>query len=378
MSDGIFGGSGVQPLNGTYDLSPIQSSAADEVFHRNQPIFGIVDIESRYCALLAKSNDRDHESWAIHLFDLTARGYAPGTSIIDNAKGLIKGHEMVLPTTTLRYDHFHIIRDLKDCARFLKNELASRTTETLKLVRRVEKTHDKKKKKALAAVSSNALAELTTLEQTYATFQLLTQWLQHDVLELAGYQPDERTKLYDFIVAEMAVLAKQHPHRIGAIVTSLTHQRDALLDVANALNEPFAQLAAHYNVSISAIWEVCYVTRYGIDSCRYHERSSELETLIGKHYEAIEDAVLSILAKTHRCSSMVENLNSRVRPYLDERKFVSQKMLNLIRFYLNHKPFMRSTHKRLVNKTPAEAMTGKPHQPWLEMLGFPSNTRFAA
>ncbi|MES2355279.1 MAG: hypothetical protein V4568_12955, partial [Pseudomonadota bacterium] len=92
----------------------------------------------------------------------------------------------------------------------------------------------------------------------------------------------------------------------------------------------------------------------------------------------IEDAVLSILEKTHRCSSMVENLNSRVRPYLDERKFVSQKTLNLIQFYLNHKPFMRSAHKRLVNKTPAEVMTGKPHLPWLEMLGFPKNIRLAA
>ncbi len=53
-------------ITATYDLGSIQSSAADEVFHRNQPILGIVDIESRYCALLAKSDDRDHETWAIH------------------------------------------------------------------------------------------------------------------------------------------------------------------------------------------------------------------------------------------------------------------------------------------------------------------------
>jgi hypothetical protein len=39
-------------------------------------------------------------------------------------------------------------------------------------------------------------------------------------------------------------------------------------------------------------------------------------------------------------------------------------------FYLNHKPFMRSKHERLKNKTPAEAMTGKRHLPWLDMLGF--------
>ena len=50
---------------------------------------------------------------------------------------------------------------------------------------------------------------------------------------------------------------------------------------------------------------------------------------------------------------MIENFNSRLRPYLDERTFMSQKSLNLIQFYLNHKPFMRSKHERLVNKTPA-------------------------
>jgi hypothetical protein len=45
----------------------------------------------------------------------------------------------------LRYDHFHIIRDLKDCGRFLKHQAPSKTTETLKLVRRVEKAQDVKK-----------------------------------------------------------------------------------------------------------------------------------------------------------------------------------------------------------------------------------------
>src|SRR6202047_35205 len=45
-------------LNTAYELSPIRSSAADEVFHRNQPILSVVDIESRFCALLARADDR--------------------------------------------------------------------------------------------------------------------------------------------------------------------------------------------------------------------------------------------------------------------------------------------------------------------------------
>ena len=359
-------------LNDAYDLSPIRSSAADELFHRNRPLLGVVDIDSRFCALLAKSESRDQESWARPLRELQARGYAPDTCVADGAKGLVKGHETVLSRTILRLDHFHFIRDLKGCARFLKNEVASKVTGTLKLFQRAEQERNATKKKACSRALSTALAELHELEETHATFQTLSGWLQHDILQLAGHRPDERAMLYDFIVAEMSLLASRHPHRIGAMVTSLIHRREALLAVANALNDQFAPLAARYQLSISTIWQVCYIARYGIDSCRYHDQSSALESAIGDRYEEIEDAVLSILANTHRCSSMVENLNSRVRPYLEERKSVSQKTLGLIQFYLNHQPFMRSRHEHLVNKTAAEAMTGKSYRPWLEMLGFPA------
>ena len=357
-------------INDSYALNAIRSSAADELFHRNKPILGVVDIESRFCASLKKEDDRDHETWAKHLFYLKERGYEPETSIIDSAKGLIKGHQTALPKTTLRYDHFHFIRDLKDCGRFLKNQVASRQTKALNLVRREEKAQDAQKKEAYVQAVSAAMKELGELEKTSATFEILACWIQHDVLQLAGYDPDERAKLYDFIVAEMTAIAIMHPHRIDAIVTSLNHRRGTLLDVANALNDQFALLAVHYKVSINTIWRVCYSARYEFDSCNYGEVSAALDELIGEKYEEIEDAVLKILESTHRCSSMVENLNSRVRPYLDERKSVSQKTLGLIQFYLNHKPFMRSKHKRLVNITAAEALTGKTHQPWLEMLGF--------
>lgn len=367
-----------ESINGSYALNAIRNSAADELFHRNRPVLSIVDIESRFCALLVKADDRDHESWAIHLLYLQERGYAPDTTIIDGGKGLTKGHALTLPKTTLRLDHFHFIRDLKDCSRFLKNEVASRMTQTLKLLGRAERTQNEQKKEACAQALSTAMTELGELQETSATFALLAGWLQHDVLQLAGYKPDERAMLYDFIVQEMTTIAVGHPHRIDAIVTSLHHRRYGLLDVASALNDQFARLGEHYKVSISTIWRVCYSARYGLDSCNYGEESSALEELIGEKYDEIEDAVLLILESTHRCSSMVENLNSRVRPYLDERKSVSQKTLGLIQFYLNHKPFTRSKHRRLVNKTAAEAMTGKSHQPWLEMLGLAGAKRQAA
>ena len=359
-----------KPINQSYDLSLIKDSASDELFHWGSPILATVDIPSRFCALLVKEDCRDYETWGVHLLDLIEQGFGPEISIIDSAKGLTKGFEEVLPKTAIRHDHFHIIMDLKDCGKFLSNKEASAVTVALKLLKRADKARNEEKKQTLMEAWNAALIDLNMREETCKMFKLLSSWMQYDVLQLAGLPPESRTELYDFIVTEMEALALKHPHRIDAIVSSLKYQRVALLDVSHALNTKFETLASQYHVPIETIWAICYSARYDIDSIKGHEASCELESLLGLQYEEIQDAVLHILETTHRCSSMIENFNSRLRPYLDGRKFMSKKSLGLIQFYLNHKPFMRSKHERLKGKTPAEALTGKAHNPWLEMLGF--------
>jgi hypothetical protein len=359
-------------INQSYRLEGIKESAADEIFHGGKPILTTVDIPSRFCALLVNAELRDEDTWGIHLLDLAKQGYHPDLAILDGAKGLTAGHQVALPSTKLQYDHFHIIKDIKECERFLKNEEASAVTMTLKLYKQSHKNNNDEKRKIVLDSLQTALAQLSMIEEVHRRFKLLAQWLQYDVLQLAGYSPQNRAIMYDFVVTEMEKLIITHPHRIQEIVTSLHTQRDALLDVANTLNNKFNEIAKYFNLSLATIWQICYLARYDIDSVKYNRKSSELEELIGAIYDDVEDAVLFTLETTHRCSSMVENFHSRLKPYLDERKMVTQKHLGLIQFYLNHKPFMRSQHKAFINKTPAEILTGKAHNSWLEMLGFPA------
>ena len=365
-------------INNFYDLSSIKDSAADELLHHNKPILAAVDIESRFCALLAKADNRDGDTWGIHLLDLQAMGYNPDVSILDGAKGLVKGHEDILSETKLRHDQFHCIMDLKDVARFLRNQVASAATAALKILQKSINTKNSDKKKEYETLFAEALSNHAHLEEISDLFSTLANWLQHDVLQLAGHPPAERAMLYDFILLEMTSLAERHPHRIDVIVTTLNAQRAALLDVTNELNDKFMEVAKKYDLSIDIIWAICYLARYSFDGIKYCDKVSELESIIGYKYDEIEDEVLVILDSTHRCSSMVENFNTRLRPYLDKRKFISQKMLALIQFYLNHRPFPRSQHARLKHKSPAEALTGQPHKPWLEMLGFELVQRKAA
>jgi hypothetical protein len=74
-----------------------------------------------------------------------------------------------------------------------------------------------------------------------------------------------------------------------------------------------------------------------------------------------------------RASSLVENLNSRLRSYFFLRRQLGSEYLTLLQFVLNHRRLERSDRAERVGKTPAELMTGQSHPHWLEMLGY---TRF--
>src|SRR3954451_23714265 len=78
-------------------------------------------------------------------------------------------------------------------------------------------------------------------------------------------------------------------------------------------------------------------------------------------------------AQVVRASSLVENLNSRLRSYFFLRRQLGPDYLALLQFFLNHRRFLRSEHPEREGKSPAELLTGQTHAHWLELLGY---TRF--
>jgi len=359
-------------INSSYDLSIIETSASDEIYHQNKPILVTVDINSRYCAQATRMNSRKQDDWSLCISAMTDQNYNPTTVVVDSAKGMTNGYAEILPQTVLRYDHFHIIKAMFETKRYLNNKLASSQTKLEKLNNKLSHIKDEVKITKICQAIKSLSENVITLTTVHAAFSLLVNWLQHDVLQLAGYEIAKRSELFDFIVGELERLVKLHPHRVDAIVKSLKYQRDNLLEVANTLNAEFAMIAKEYHVGIDHLWEMCYLTRYSYSSPAYHSLTNKFEVIMGEAYDEIENRVFTILDNTHRTSSMIENFNSRLRPYLAANKTITQQTLDLIVFYLNHKPFLRSAHQHLVGKTPAQALTGKDHLPWHEMLGFQS------
>lgn len=358
-------------INSGYDLSNIKTSSSDEVFHRNQPILATVDIASRFCAQAELNHSRDGNAWGVSLLFLEEQKYKPDTVIVDSAKGMAKGYHDVFPDTKIRNDHFHTIRDLKDTARFLRNKAQSTLTAAGKSYDKIAKAKNNDSSEKARLQFEQDFARFSQLAKVSQEFTILSNWMQYDVLQLAGYNPEQRAELFDFILLELEKLANTYSHRVLKTLKSLKFQRGKLLDVANTLNENFVTLAEKHNVNLADVWNICYLARYDYESIKYQQKSAIFEQELGHElYEQIENDVLLVLENTHRCSSIVENFNSRLARFIPTSKHITQKMLNLYRFYLNHSPFMRSHYKHLEGKSSAEALTGIKHEPWFTMLGL--------
>ena len=81
------------------------------------------------------------------------------------------------------------------------------------------------------------------------------------------------------------------------------------------------------------------------------------------------------MCEIEKASSVVENLNGRIRKFIMNHIHVSQESLNLLRFILNHREFERSRCDHREGKSPAEVLLSirmkvNGHDHWLEQLGY--------
>jgi hypothetical protein len=105
-------------------------------------------------------------------------------------------------------------------------------------------------------------------------------------------------------------------------------------------------------------------------STAYWQEWNRLRAKIGDKFRAVFKAVSLVMARTPRSSPLVENLNSRLRNYFTLRRHLGNPYLDLLRFFLNHRRYMRSQLVERIGKSPRELMTGESHPYWLTLLGL--------
>jgi hypothetical protein len=116
----------------------------------------------------------------------------------------------------------------------------------------------------------------------------------------------------------------------------------------------------------------CLLHRKPETSGAFWQAWNRLHAAMGREFYDVYAAVSQAMNSTPRSSSLVENLNSRLRHCLTLRRHLngSRAWLGLLQFFFNHRRFMRSRCSERIGKSPREAMTGHDHPHWLTLLGL--------
>jgi hypothetical protein len=360
-------------VNGEEDLSKIRVGVHDEIF-QGDPVLVGADPFSTYCYLLAQEPSRDAVTWAVHLLDLSKRGLHPKYTVADAGQGLRAGQAEAWPDVYCRGDVFHAETEMGKMTIYLENRAYGCIGAREDLERKMERARTKSKGQSFSKKLAIARKEESVAIQLIDDLLLLAQWMREDVLSLTGADALTRRELFDFIVRELEIREHLAPHRIRPVRVALEKQRDQLLAFVEDIDRQLLGISEKHQVPLEDVRSLFELGRLEPDDPLYWVKDSALWDRLGHdNYPLVCEAVDQVLDNTVRASSMIENLNSRLRCYFFLRRQVGPEYLELLRFFLNHRRYPRSRKEERAGRSPAEILQGKALPHWLEQLGF---TRF--
>ena len=237
----------------------------------------------------------------MHLLDASKQGLNPDYTIADAAKGIRAGQTAAWPDTPCHGDIFHIQHQAKELMSFLSRRAAAATSRNRKLEQEMHKAKLQARGHTLSTKLTLARrAELQTL-QLANDVKILMQWLNHDILTLAGPPLAERQELFDFIVEELSRRETLLAHRLRPLRTALKNQRDDLLAFAAVLDQKLADIAQRFDTPQYLVRAVCLLHRKKPSSCAYWQRWNYLHHQLSGKFHLLLAAVTEAMQQTCEC-----------------------------------------------------------------------------
>lgn len=204
--------------------------------------------------------------------------------------------------------------------------------------------------------------------EKYNIIKILIFGLQ-ELFNFGRYSYEDKSNLIDFILDELNHMEIKSNYLDEAIKT-LTSNKEALLAFTKKAEKLFLELSKEENVKLDTLNLFGQQRGLSYNTNKYWILDSKLKSRLDNSYIKIKTKVTEILNSIVRCSSIVENINSQIRPYLFLKRVFKCKFLYLLQFYLNTRKYLNSRVKERKGKSPLEFLAGKDYGNWLDILGY--------
>lgn len=328
-----------------------EALSGDEIYSNGEPNLMVIGNDSLYIYALTRQPRCDGETWGCVLLEVP-----PGPQFASDAgKGLAAGADLAqLPQHQVDWDH--LLRPLWGQAARLDERAYAAWHAVEDRVALFEQAHTPKR-----------------LAQHWATWERLTteaqaQVQRADAFRALAQQVDAEFALIDLATGQvrdplagaerLRGVGRQLQAWSGALYqklsTYLIHLADRLFSYQPVLSQALAPLVERWGTpviqALSHLWQIeADDRRHPGPLAERPARQAQWEhwldeasaSLSLEHLGLAWDAVSQVLGRAWRGSSLVECVNSLLRPRLNHRKHTDQGCLELFRFLHNVRPFQR-------------------------------------
>ena len=351
---------------------------SDEIFARHQPILVTIEAQSTAILKIQLASDRSAPTWQAHFADLADHRFHSIGMASDRGIGLVSGSQAACPDARWVCDQFHEFHNLferrrqlerKAYAAIAKEDKAAQTFRNAKsdanLHRRLqhyEHAHH---------ACEQAMARSDQLD--------MLLHLLRDVLYLCS--PFGRLRTVEGVRSELTLLLglieEINDAELPKLLKPIRSHLDDILapfEQVESMHADLLELMPQQIVDALVLaWhhEHLAYQAYGKQKHYHqHERQQWLafsEGLLGHQFEPLKALVFEKLDAIVQASSLVEMVNSFIRPYLNSCKGqITQETLNLIMFYHNHRRYKGGKRQ---GKAPIELLTGATLEAeWVDLL----------
>jgi len=351
---------------------------SDEIFARHQPILVTIEAHSTAILKIQLASERSAETWKAHFEDLGNHRFQSIGMASDRGRGLVAGYQAACQDARWVCDRFHEFQDLFDRRRQLERKAYAAIAKEDEAV---QTFHHAKSEAHLHKRLQHYEHAHHVCEQAMARYDQLDLLLHllRDALHLCS--PFGRLRTVANVRSELTLLLSLIEEIDDAVLRQLlrpirSHLGDILVpfEQAESVHAELLTLIPQQLVDALVLaWhhEHLAYQAYGKQK-RYHQHESQqwlacAEGLLGHQFEPLKALVFEKLDAIIQASSLVEMVNSFIRPSLNSCKgHITQETLNLIMFYHNHRRYKGGKRQ---GKAPIELLTGATLEAeWVDLL----------
>lgn len=346
-------------------MDGIRHGANDEIFQGQTPILTGIDLDSTYTYMLEEMPDRTSDTWQIVMLDCKDRGLNLETSTNDGGTGLMSGIPKVFDNIEIQADTFHVMYEMgKVVSRIERNAIAQVNREYA-----LEKGASRKKAKQKTVDEyEESISQTKSILNACDIINILYVWLK-ELLGFSGYNIKDTADLIEWVLSEMENVAAGHPGLLKECA-KVRKNIPLLLSFITRLDKRIEIYAKDMGIPPDAFRIMYQQMSCSTESQQYQDLEYQLVLMLMHKYNTARVLFQKLLKETHKASSLVENLNGRIRTYIQMKRVIPTHFFVLIKVYFNLRKYRRSRCCERVGKSPLELLTGEPHPEFLEALGF--------